>query len=148
MTRNTKSLARKIVFDGVATGLRPVIRLTEACLRWMRSTYRRLTGSEAPAAPCVPAGRTPAVPVELSVTPDYIVCLEDGRRFKMLKGHLRAAWDMTPDQYRAKWGLPADYPMVAPNYREKRAEMARQMDLGHLRKPKAGTRGQGDREAA
>ena len=72
----------------------------------------------------------PAVPIKQSVTPDYIVCLEDGRQVKMLKRHLRNAFDMTPDQYRRRWGLPADYPMVAPNYAKKRSQLAKTSGLG------------------
>lgn len=72
----------------------------------------------------------PAVSVRRSVNPDYIVCLEDGKKLKMLKRHLRAAYNMTPDDYRAKWGLPADYPMVAPNYASQRSEFAKKIGLG------------------
>ncbi len=75
-------------------------------------------------------GLRPAVPVRRSVTSDYIVCLEDGRRLKMLKRHLRSAYDMTPDEYRAKWGLPSDYPMVAPNYAKQRSRFAKKIGLG------------------
>jgi predicted transcriptional regulator len=76
----------------------------------------------------------PAVPIKKSITPDYIICLDDGKRFKSLKRHLRTTYDMTPDQYRAKWGLPSDYPMVAPNYAKARSELARTMGLGQQRK--------------
>jgi predicted transcriptional regulator len=76
----------------------------------------------------------PAVSVRKSVTPDYIICLEDGKKFKSLKRHLRATYDMTPEQYRAKWNLPADYPMVAPNYAKARSELAKTMGLGQQRK--------------
>ena len=76
----------------------------------------------------------PAVQARKSVQPDYIVCLEDGKRFKSLKRHLRTVYDLTPDQYRAKWGLPADYPMVAPNYAAARSELAKQMGLGQQRR--------------
>jgi predicted transcriptional regulator len=72
----------------------------------------------------------PAVPVKKSVTADYIVCLEDGKKLKMLKRHLRTAYGLTPEQYREKWSLPADYPMVAPNYAKKRSSLARQIGLG------------------
>lgn len=72
----------------------------------------------------------PAVPVEESLTRDYIVCLEDGRRFKMLKKHLKARYNMTPEEYRLKWSLPADYPMVAPSYAAKRQRLARASGLG------------------
>ena len=77
----------------------------------------------------------PAVPIKKSVTDDYIVCLEDGKKLKMLKRHLKTAYNMTPEEYRAKWGLSADYPMVAPAYARKRQELAKQIGLG--RKPKS-----------
>lgn len=76
----------------------------------------------------------PAVPVKKSVTDDYIICLEDGKKLKMLKRHLATAYNMTPEDYRAKWGLKPDYPMVAPNYAAKRQALAKQIGLG--RKPK------------
>ena len=72
----------------------------------------------------------PAVPVKKSIAPDYIVCLEDGKRLKMLKRHLRATYSMTPDEYRAKWSLGADYPMVAPNYAAQRSAFAKKIGLG------------------
>ena len=81
-----------------------------------------------------PAALTPAVPIKRSVTDDYIVCLEDGKRLKMLKRHLMTAYNMTPGEYRAKWGLKADYPMVAPSYAAKRQELAKKIGLG--RKPR------------
>ena len=82
----------------------------------------------------------PAIPVKKSVTPDYIVCLEDGKKFKSLKRHLRTQYNMTPEQYREKWGLPVDYPMVAPNYAKARSELARSMGLGQKRASKKGAR--------
>ncbi len=78
--------------------------------------------------------KEPAVPVKKSVQPDYIVCLEDGKKFKSLKRHLRTTFNMTPEEYRAKWGLPASYPMVAPNYAAARSELARNMGLGQKRR--------------
>lgn len=72
----------------------------------------------------------PATPVKKSVTPDYLICLEDGKKLKMLKRHLRSVYNMTPEEYRAKWGLPSDYPMVAPNYAKERSEFAKQIGLG------------------
>lgn len=72
----------------------------------------------------------PAVPVRKSVTPEYIICLEDGKKLKMLKRHLRSTYNMSPDEYRARWGLPADYPMVAPNYAAQRSEFAKRIGLG------------------
>jgi predicted transcriptional regulator len=82
-----------------------------------------------PAAPLVPA-----VPIRKSVTPEAIICLEDGKSFKSLKRHLSSKYDLTPEQYRAKWGLPADYPMVAPNYAAARSELAKSMGLGQQRR--------------
>jgi predicted transcriptional regulator len=76
----------------------------------------------------------PAVAVKKSITPDYLICLEDGKRFKSLKRHLRTQYSMTPEQYRDKWNLPADYPMVAPNYAAARSELAKQMGLGQQRR--------------
>jgi len=76
----------------------------------------------------------PAVSIRRSVTDDHIVCLEDGKKFKSLKRHLRTRYDMSPDEYREKWGLPADYPMVAPNYAKQRSDLARKMGLGQSRK--------------
>ena len=79
----------------------------------------------------------PAISVRRTVTPDYIVCLEDGKQLKMLKRHLRAAYGLTPDEYRVKWGLPADYPMVAPNYAKQRSSFAKQIGLGRKKGQKA-----------
>ena len=76
----------------------------------------------------------PAVSVKKSITPDYIVCLEDGKKFKSLKRHLRTQYNMSPEEYREKWGLPADYPMVAPNYAQARSALAKQMGLGQQRR--------------
>ena len=73
---------------------------------------------------------TPAVAIKKSVTPDYIICLEDGKKFKMLKRHLKTVYNMTPDQYREKWRLPTDYPMVAPNYAKHRSRVAKEIGLG------------------
>jgi predicted transcriptional regulator len=85
--------------------------------------------SDAPAEPA-----KPAVSLKKSINPDYLVCLEDGKRFKSLKRHLRTQYSMTPEQYRDKWGLPADYPMVAPNYAVARSQLAKQMGLGQQRR--------------
>ena len=79
----------------------------------------------------------PAIAVKKSITPDYLVCLEDGKKFKSLKRHLRTQYNMTPEHYREKWGLPPDYPMVAPNYAEARSQLAKQMGLGQQRKRRA-----------
>jgi predicted transcriptional regulator len=76
----------------------------------------------------------PAISVKKSITPEHIVCLEDGKKFKSLKRHLRTQYNMTPEQYREKWGLGADYPMVAPNYAAARSQLAKQMGLGQQRR--------------
>lgn len=82
----------------------------------------------------------PAVSVRRSITPDYIICLEDGKRLKMLKRHLRAAYGLTPEQYRTKWSLPPDYPMVAPTYAAQRSVFAKQIGLGRKKGQKVGSR--------
>jgi len=79
----------------------------------------------------------PAVSVKKSITPEYIVCLEDGKKFKSLKRHLRTQYNMTPEQYREKWQLGSDYPMVAPNYAAARSQLAKQMGLGQQRRRRA-----------
>jgi predicted transcriptional regulator len=86
---------------------------------------------EAPAEPL-----KPVIPIKKSITPDYIVCLEDGKKFKSLKRHLRTQYNLSPEDYREKWGLPADYPMVAPNYAAARSQLAKQMGLGQQRRRK------------
>lgn len=91
----------------------------------------RVSGNTIQALPEVPK---PAVPAKKSVTNDYIVCLEDGKKFKSLKRHLRTQYNMSPEEYREKWGLPADYPMVAPNYAKARSQLAKQMGLGQQRR--------------
>jgi predicted transcriptional regulator len=78
----------------------------------------------------------PAISVKKSINPDYIICLEDGKKFKSLKRHLRTQYNMSPEQYREKWGLPADYPMVAPNYAAARSRLAKEMGLGQQRRRK------------
>jgi len=82
----------------------------------------------------IPEPAKPAVSVKKSMTSDYLVCLEDGKRFKSLKRHLRTQYNMSPEQYREKWGLPADYPMVAPNYAVARSQLAKKMGLGQQRR--------------
>ena len=96
----------------------------------VHAAFRKAAAGEP--APTVEAPK-PAVPIKKSVMPDYIICLEDGRQFKSLKRHLRTAFDMTPAQYREKWSLPHDYPMVAPNYAAARSKLAKTMGLGQVR---------------
>ena len=92
----------------------------------------RVSSGRTETAPLEPA--KPAVSLKKSIAPDYLVCLEDGKRFKSLKRHLRTQYSMTPEQYREKWGLPADYPMVAPNYAEQRRSLAKKIGLGTKRR--------------
>ena len=96
-----------------------------ALIRSVAETFQAIDQPEAPSEP-----RKPAVPVKKSVTPDYIVCLEDGKKLKMLKRHLRTAYNMSPAEYRERWGLPSDYPMVAPNYAKQRSRLAKKIGLG------------------
>jgi predicted transcriptional regulator len=97
----------------------------------VHSALTRVSGGQADVQP---EPLKPAVSVKKSITPDYIVCLEDGKKFKSLKRHLRTQYNMTPEQYRDKWGLPPDYPMVAPNYAAARSQLAKQMGLGQQRR--------------
>ncbi|WP_119165494.1 MucR family transcriptional regulator [Algihabitans albus] len=92
------------------------------------SVHRAL--AELNASAIEPEAPTPVVPINKSIQPDHLICLEDGRKLKMLKRHLRTTYGMTPEDYRAKWGLPADYPMVAPSYAKQRSAFAKQIGLG------------------
>ena len=97
----------------------------------VHGALQRISGGHSDATP---EPLKPAVSVKKSITPDYIICLEDGKKFKSLKRHLRTQYNMTPEQYREKWGLPPDYPMVAPNYAAARSQLAKQMGLGQQRR--------------
>ncbi|HSZ50290.1 MAG TPA: MucR family transcriptional regulator [Caulobacteraceae bacterium] len=96
----------------------------------IQSVHRALSGVSAGPETVEAPPKEPAVPVRRSITPDHLVCLEDGRKFKSLKRHLRTKYNMSPEEYRTKWGLAKDYPMVAPNYAKARSELAKQMGLG------------------
>ena len=96
----------------------------------IQSVYRSLAGVLAGGEAVEATPKEPAVPVKRSITPDSLICLEDGRKFKSLKRHLRTKYNMSPEDYRAKWGLAKDYPMVAPNYARARSDLAKQMGLG------------------
>lgn len=96
----------------------------------IQSVHKALATVIGGAEAAAPEPKEPAVPLKKSITPDYLVCLEDGRKFKSLKRHLRTKYNMSPEEYRAKWGLPKDYPMVAPNYAKARSDLAKQMGLG------------------
>jgi predicted transcriptional regulator len=103
----------------------------------VHSALLRVNGGSVAVAPPPPAeagGLRPAVPIKKSVTSDYIICLEDGKKFKSLKRHLRTQYDMSPEEYREKWSLAPDYPMVAPNYAKARSQLAKQMGLGQQRR--------------
>ncbi|MAW80555.1 MAG: MucR family transcriptional regulator [Parvularcula sp.] len=95
----------------------------------LNNVYAAVTGLAEEGAAYI-ANRDPAVPVAKSVTPDYIICLEDGKKLKMLKRYLRTHYDLSPEEYRRKWGLPADYPMTAPNYAKSRSRLAKEIGLG------------------
>jgi predicted transcriptional regulator len=96
----------------------------------IQQVHQALAGTTATGPEVKAISVEPAVSVKKSITPDYLICLEDGRKFKSLKRHLRTKYDMSPAEYRAKWGLPDDYPMVAPNYALARSALAKQMGLG------------------
>ncbi len=125
---NLLGLTAQIVSAHVANNTVEVDQLPAV----IRDVYQALShiGQETAA----PAEKSqPAVPIRKSVFPDYIICLEDGKRLKMLKRHLATSFNLTPEQYREKWGLDASYPMVAPNYAEKRSSLAKQIGLGTRR---------------
>jgi predicted transcriptional regulator len=125
MSLDLTELTVKIVSAYVSNNNLPVSEIPTV----IRSVRDALTTANQPPAEPVEELK-PAVPIKKSVTADYIVCLEDGKRLKMLKRHLMSSYNMTPDQYRAKWGLPTDYPMVAPNYAKSRSELALKLGLG------------------
>jgi predicted transcriptional regulator len=99
----------------------------------IQSIYSTLSSAGTKPAAAPVEELKPAISIKKSVTPDFIICLEDGKRFKSLKRHLRTAYDMTAEEYRTKWGLPNDYPMVAPSYARARSDLAKKMGLGQQR---------------
>jgi predicted transcriptional regulator len=129
---NFIDLAADIVSAYVSNNSVPVSDLP-ALISDVHSALMRVTGSAVVVSPDAPK---PAVPAKKSVTNDYIVCLEDGKKFKSLKRHLRTQYNMSPEEYREKWALPADYPMVAPNYAKARSQLAKEMGLGQQRRRK------------
>ena len=130
-------LVSEIVASYVSNNPVPVGDLP-AMIRSVHATLGGLTG-----APVMGAGTSqkPAVTVKKSITPEYLICLEDGKKLKMLKRYLRSRYGLSPDQYRAKWGLPADYPMVASNYAAQRSEFAKKIGLGRSAPAKGRRRG-------
>jgi predicted transcriptional regulator len=99
----------------------------------IKSVYTSLAGLNGHAELAAKAKQKPAVPIKKSITPDFLICLEDGKKLKMLKRHLRTAFGLSPEDYRAKWGLGSDYPMVAPNYAKQRSAFAKKIGLGKRR---------------
>lgn len=104
----------------------------------IRTVYASLTPGQTASQPAPAKRQKPAVTIGKSVTPDHIICLEDGKKQKMLKRHLRTAHGMTPEEYRAKWGLPSDYPLVAPNYAAQRSAFAKKIGLGRKSRRRRG----------
>jgi predicted transcriptional regulator len=115
-----------VVAAYVSNNTLPTAQLAEV----IHAVYQSLKGLEGPVTEPAPEPTKPAVPIRKSITPDYLICLEDGKKLKMLKRHLRSTYNMTPDEYRARWGLAPDYPMVAPNYAEQRSAFAKKIGLG------------------
>ncbi|MBP2227494.1 MucR family transcriptional regulator [Azospirillum agricola] len=124
-----QSLTAKVVAAYVGNNTVSVHELP-SLIHNVQAAFRNL-GEDKPAP--AKSELIPAVSIKKSVTPEYIVCLEDGKKLKMLKRHLKTVYDLSPDEYRAKWGLPAEYPMVAPNYAKARSEMATKLGLGRKR---------------
>lgn len=127
--KDLQALTAKVVSSYVGNNTVPVADIP-ALIRSVQAAFQRLGDDTAPAAR---DELTPAAPIRKSVTAEYIICLEDGKKLKMLKRHLKTVYDLSPEEYRAKWGLPADYPMVAPNYAKARSEMATRLGLGRKR---------------
>jgi predicted transcriptional regulator len=124
-------LAADIVSAYVANNSVPVSELPNL-INDVHNALSRVAAGVAPPVAVEP--QKPATSVKKSITPDFLVCLEDGKKFKSLKRHLRSQYNMSPEQYREKWGLPPDYPMVAPNYAEARSQLAKKMGLGQQRR--------------
>ncbi len=133
VTGNYIELTAEIVSAYVSNNTVPASEIP-GLISQVHTALARVSGKsgDAPAEPL-----KPAVSVKKSITPEFIVCLEDGKKFKSLKRHLRTQYNMTPEQYREKWGLGADYPMVAPNYAAARSQLAKQMGLGQQRRRRA-----------
>ena len=128
--RNYIDLAADIVSAYVAKNAVPVAELPSL----IGSVHAALNKAAGSTTEQVQEELRPAVPIKKSITPDFLISLEDGKRYKSLKRHLRTSYNLTPDQYRAKWGLPPDYPMVAPNYAKQRSALAKTMGLGQKRR--------------
>lgn len=123
------ALTTDIVASHVANNTVPVADLPQL----IQQVYATLASVDASTAASIARPQS-AVPIKKSVTPDYIICLEDGKKLKMLKRHLKTRYNMTPEEYRERWGLAVDYPMVAPNYAAQRRELAKKIGLGTKRR--------------
>jgi predicted transcriptional regulator len=119
-------MTAEVVASYLSNNMLPAAQIPDV----INTVYGALNGISAGGAESKAEPQKPAVPIKKSITPEYVICLEDGRKLKMLKRHLRTTYGMTPDEYRAKWGLPADYPMVAPNYAAQRSAFAKKIGLG------------------
>jgi predicted transcriptional regulator len=128
---NSVELAANIVSAYISNNALPMADVANL-ISAVHSVVAKLSNGAAPPTPAEPS--RPAVPVKKSVTDEFLICLEDGRKFKSLKRHLRTRYQLTPEQYRAKWQLPPDYPMVAPGYALTRSQMAKDMGLGQQRR--------------
>ena len=131
LTKSSVELTATIVSAYVGNNATPASDLP-GLIAQVHAALLRVSGAAPSETPLEPL--KPAVPLKKSVTSEYIVCLEDGKKFKSLKRHLRTQYNMTPEQYREKWNLPPDYPMVAPNYAAARSRLAKQMGLGQQRR--------------
>jgi len=132
LQQGTADETRKLTVQIVATHVAHNNVATNDLPALIDQVYSALSSLGKPVEPVLERPQ-PAVPMKKSVTPDYIVCLEDGKKLKMLKRHLKTAYNLTPDEYRKRWGLPADYPMVAPNYANQRSALAKTIGLGTRR---------------
>lgn len=129
-------MTAEVVSAYASNNMLPPAQISEV----INSVFMTFAGLEKAGPELKGEAQKPAVPIRKSVTPDYIICLEDGKKLKMLKRHLRSTYNMTPDEYRAKWNLPADYPMVAPNYAAQRSAFAKKIGLGRKTGQRAGRR--------
>ncbi|HRJ60013.1 MAG TPA: MucR family transcriptional regulator [Azospirillaceae bacterium] len=127
--KDLQAFTAKVVSSYVGNNVVSVADIP-ALIHAVQGAFQRLGDDSTPVARDEPV---PAAPIKKSVTPEFIICLEDGKKLKMLKRHLKTVYNLSPDEYRAKWGLPADYPMVAPNYAKARSEMATRLGLGRKR---------------
>jgi len=130
MERLPQSELLKMTTEVVSAYLGNNVVLAAQIPEIIKSVFSSLSGLEEGKSEARQPAQKPAVPIKRSVTDDHIICLEDGKKLKMLKRHLRTTYNMTPDEYRAKWGLAADYPMVAPNYAKQRSAFAKKIGLG------------------